>query len=223
MCQELHELATLSTLPATTIVLHPQFKTPNVDSVNPGDPGDKYKMGTGGAEEHQGVEYASFTSQDDFEGNVKKTLGKHSTSAMSMRSMDGADPDDGFDALEDDGQPCPNSLLLLLSPALQSGLTSPQIVFAIIKGIVGPAILYIPHGFLEGGYGNSSSVTHALCRALDKSQFDNFLRDPLLRVVWFCSAYLRVLWQHKCRCLLSNTVTTGNCCHTLIHVYRCCG
>ena len=38
-------------------------------------------------------------------GNVKKTLGKHSTSAMSMRSMDEADPDDGFDALEDDGQP----------------------------------------------------------------------------------------------------------------------
>ena len=45
--------------------------------------------------------------------------------------------------------------LLLLSRGLHSGLTSPQIVFAIIKGIVGPAILYIPHGFLEGGYGNS--------------------------------------------------------------------
>eukprot|EP00658_Telonema_sp_P-2_P049525 TRINITY_DN37675_c0_g1_i2.p1 TRINITY_DN37675_c0_g1~~TRINITY_DN37675_c0_g1_i2.p1 ORF type:complete len:317 (-),score=79.89 TRINITY_DN37675_c0_g1_i2:816-1766(-) len=36
-----------------------------------------------------------------------------------------------------------------------AGLTRVQLVFAIIKGIVGPAILYIPHGFKQGGCGFS--------------------------------------------------------------------
>jgi len=35
----------------------------------------------------------------------------------------------------------------------ENGLTTPQVVFAIIKVIIGPAILYLPHGFLQAGYG----------------------------------------------------------------------
>ena len=38
-----------------------------------------------------------------------------------------------------------------------SGLTTPQVVFAIIKVIIGPAILYLPHGFLQAGYGDTSA------------------------------------------------------------------
>jgi len=51
-------------------------------------------------------------------------------------------------AVKGDDEPDDDVLL-----SVDDGMSQSQLVFGIIKGVVGPAILYMPHGFKEGGYG----------------------------------------------------------------------
>lgn len=76
-----------------------------------------------------------------------------STPKVTYSSIPTAIPDTDTAAKPDADEPDDDELLVVENPVVDTGMSRWQLIFGIIKGVVGPAILYMPHGFKEGGYG----------------------------------------------------------------------